>query len=198
MPSLPARRGPAARSGPGTAAGRQQRPRRGGAAEPTCPWRADGRRPPRRAPRSHMYLKRPAGGLAFCLFYLASSFTNKVSAGAAPPGLGRAGRGAGSAGALAAGPAGTCGSGGRGKRRDPGAGERRKRGGLCFACPAQGEPEDQPFPDGNTPRVKSPWHSSPPPIPVCSRNRGSGAGFILLRVRHLQLSTADKFHYCLV
>ncbi|XP_056341703.1 transmembrane protein 241 isoform X2 [Oenanthe melanoleuca] len=39
--------------------------------------RADGRRPPRRAPRTHMYLKRPAGGLAFCLFYLASSFTNK-------------------------------------------------------------------------------------------------------------------------
>ncbi|KAF4788831.1 hypothetical protein TURU_156417 [Turdus rufiventris] len=26
-----------------------------------------------------MYLKRPAGGLAFCLFYLASSFTNKVA-----------------------------------------------------------------------------------------------------------------------
>ncbi|RLW13347.1 hypothetical protein DV515_00000200 [Chloebia gouldiae] len=25
-----------------------------------------------------MYLKRPAGGLAFCLFYLASSFTNKL------------------------------------------------------------------------------------------------------------------------
>lgn len=33
-----------------------------------------------------MYLKRPAGGLAFCLFYLASCFTNKVRAGAEGPG----------------------------------------------------------------------------------------------------------------
>lgn len=32
-----------------------------------------------------MYLKRPAGGLAFCLFYLASCFTNKVRAYAEPP-----------------------------------------------------------------------------------------------------------------
>lgn len=33
-----------------------------------------------------MYLKRPAGGLAFCLFYLASCFTNKVSCSAREPG----------------------------------------------------------------------------------------------------------------
>lgn len=32
-----------------------------------------------------MYLKRPAGGLAFCLFYLASCFTNKVRCSGGEP-----------------------------------------------------------------------------------------------------------------
>lgn len=58
-----------------------------------------------------MYLKRPAGGLAFCLFYLASSFTNKVSAGRGRPGLGRAGRGAGRCGSAGQ-PIRSCGRGG--------------------------------------------------------------------------------------
>lgn len=125
-----------------------------------------------------MYLKRPVGGLAFCLFYLASCFTNKVRAGAEPPqprrGRARRREMRGVLGLSSAAPEGAREVQGpwrsRRRRRRKGDGARCPL--LAPPCPAQGESAGQPLPEEGCPTgVENPLafqpEGPPPPVPGC-------------------------------
>lgn len=110
-----------------------------------------------------MYLKRPAGGLAFCLFYLASCFTNKVREGGELPPSSPASEGPGQIeeeGMRVAGQSLRC-SGSRGLRLRSvlGHGRRRRRRRDCvlfLPCPAQGKPAEESYPSGTSDQRRTP------------------------------------------
>lgn len=104
--------------------------------------------------------------------------------GAAPVSGGPGGT-QGGAGALAAGPR----LRERAAREVQGSRRRRRDGALSSPCPAQGQPQDQPFPDGTAPRVKKSVALQPAAHPGVLPKLRIGCRF-----RFAQCVTALPFH----
>lgn len=185
------------RNGPGTAAGRQQRPRRGGArwgdVSPARPMAAARRA---LADRCIWRGRRAASPSASSTWPPASP--TRWARARGRPALGRAGRGTGRCGGAGCRSA-AAGAGAR-EVQDPGAGGGERGETVPCASPAllRESRRTSPSRTGLPLEWESPWHSSPPTIPLCSLNCGSGAGFVLLSVWQLYPSTTNEFHYCLV